>query len=158
LAWLEASPLSVWVRESVVGFPLTLSLHALGMAFLVGVHFALDLRVMGFAPKLPVHLITKFYPLMWVSFVVALVSGLMLLLAYPAKGLTNYVFYLKMLLIASAFMVGRSLTRTILIPESEISSRQKMLAILSIMLWVSVIVAGRFLAYTYTILLTTDYY
>jgi len=141
-----------------VGFPLTLSLHALGMAFLVGVHFALDLKVIGFAPKLPVHLIIKFYPLMWVSFIVALISGLMLLLAYPAKGLTNFVFYFKMLLIASAFIVGKILTKNISTAEFEIASRQKMLAILSIALWVSVIVAGRFLAYTYSILLTTDYY
>ncbi len=141
-----------------MGFPLTLSLHALGMAFLVGVHFALDLKVIGFAPKLPVHLIIKFYPLMWVSFIVALISGLMLLLAYPAKGLTNFVFYFKMLLIASAFIVGKILTKNISTAEFEIASRQKMLAILSIALWVSVIVAGRFLAYTYSILLTTDYY
>lgn len=141
-----------------MGFPLTLSFHALGMAFLVGVHFALDLKVIGFAPKLPVHLIIKFYPLMWVSFIVALISGLMLLLAYPAKGLTNFVFYFKMLLIASAFIVGKILTKNISTAEFEIASRQKMLAILSIALWVSVIVAGRFLAYTYSILLTTDYY
>jgi hypothetical protein len=158
LAWLEAASFSVWVRESVVGFPLTISLHALGMAFLVGVHFALDLRIIGFAPKLPVHLIIRFYPLMWASFIVALLSGLTLLLAYPAKGLTNYVFYLKMLLIAAAFIVGRFLTQKVVKQELEISKNHKMLALVSIALWVSVIVAGRLLAYTYTILLTTDYY
>jgi len=128
------------------------------MAFLVGVHFALDLRVLGLAPKLPVHLITKFYPLMWVSFVVALISGLMLLLAYPAKGLTNFVFYLKMLLIASAFIVGRIISMKVMQQEAEITPKYKMLALLSIGLWVSIIVAGRLLAYTYSILLTTDFY
>lgn len=127
------------------------------MAFLVGVHFALDLRVLGFAPNIPVHLITRFYPLMWVSFVVALVSGLMLLLAYPAKGLTNAVFYLKMLLIAAAFVVGKLLTNKVK-QQTEIVTQDKMLALLSIGIWVSIIVAGRFLAYTYTILLTTDFY
>jgi hypothetical protein len=135
----------------------TISFHALGMAFLVGVHFALDLRVLGVAPNIPVHLITRFYPLMWVSFVVALVSGLMLLLAYPAKGLTNAVFYLKMLLIAAAFVVGKVLTNKVQ-QQTDITTRDKMLALLSIGIWVSVIVAGRFLAYTYTILLTTDFY
>lgn len=158
LAWLEAASFSVWVRESIAGFPLTISFHALGMAFLVGIHFALDLRILGFAPKLPVHLIIKFYPLMWLSFIVALISGLILLLAYPAKGLTNYVFYLKMLLIAAAFVVGRFLTQKVVRQELGISKNHKMLALLSIALWVSVIVAGRFLAYTYTILLTTDFY
>jgi len=127
------------------------------MAFLVGVHFALDLRVLGFAPNIPVHLITRFYPLMRVSFVVALVSGLMLLLAYPAKGLTNAVFYLKMMLIAAAFVVGKVLTNKVQL-QTDITTRDKLLALLSIGIWVSVIVAGRFLAYTYTILLTTDFY
>jgi len=127
------------------------------MAFLVGVHFALDLRVLGFAPNIPVHLITRFYPLMRVSFVVALVSGLMLLLAYPAKGLTNAVYYLKMLLIAAAFVVGKVLTNKVQL-QTDITTRDKLLALLSIGIWVSVIVAGRFLAYTYTILLTTDFY
>jgi len=135
----------------------TISFHALGMAFLVGVHFALDLRVLGFAPNIPVHLITRFYPLMRVSFVVALVSGLMLLLAYPAKGLTNAVFYLKMMLIAAAFVVGKVLTNKVQL-QTDITTRDKLLALLSIGIWVSVIVAGRFLAYTYTILLTTDFY
>jgi len=128
------------------------------MAFLVGVHFALDLRVLGLAPNMPVHLITRFYPLMWVSFVVALISGLMLLLAYPAKGLTNFVFYFKMMLLASAFIVGRIITLRVIQQEAEITPKYKMLALLSIGLWVSIIVAGRFLAYTYTILLTTDFY
>lgn len=128
------------------------------MAFLVGVHFALDLRVLGIAPHMPMHLITRFYPLMWASFVVALFSGLMLLLAYPAKGLTNLVFYLKMLLLASAFIVGRIISLRVLQQEAEITPKYKMLALLSIGLWVSIIVAGRFLAYTYTILLTTDFY
>ena len=128
------------------------------MAFLVGIHFALDLRVLGLAPKLPVHLITKFYPLMWLSFVVALISGLMLLLAYPAKGLTNFVFYFKMFLIASAFIVGKILTKKVVQQDAEITTKYKILALLSIGLWVSIIVAGRFLAYTYTILLTTDFY
>ena len=136
---------------------MTISFHALGMAFLVGVHFALDLRVLGFAPNIPVHLITRFYPLMRVSFVVALVSGLMLLLAYPAKGLTNAVFYLKMMLIAAAFVVGKVLTNKVQL-QTDITTRDKLLALLSIGIWVSVIVAGRFLAYTYTILLTTDFY
>lgn len=137
---------------------MVISFHALGMAFLVGVHFALDLRVIGFAPKIPVNLITKFYPLMWVSFMVALISGVMLLLAYPAKGLTNYVFYLKMLLIATAFIIGRILTLKVAREETEILTKHKMLAVFSMAIWISIIVAGRFLAYTYTILLTTDFY
>ncbi len=158
LAALEAMSFSVWVRESVIGFPLTLSLHALGMAFLVGVHFALDLRVLGVAPNLPAHLITKYYPLMWSSFILALISGLMLLLAYPAKGLTNTVFYLKMVLISLAFVVGNLLAKKLSQDNNEFTGQQKLFALVSIALWVSVIVAGRFLAYTYTILLTTDYY
>ncbi len=90
--WLEATTLSVWVRESMIGFPLSLVMHALGMAFLVGVHFLLDLRILGVAGNVPLAPLQRFFPLMWFSFFLALFSGLLLLLAYPAKGLTNPVF------------------------------------------------------------------
>lgn len=150
--------MSVWIRESIAGFPVTITFHALGMAFLVGINFTLDLRVLGVAPRLSLALIEKFYPLMWVSFVTALVSGLLLLLAYPAKGLTNIVFYTKMLIIVAALVLTRILTVQLIRNGSAISGTHKLLALASILLWVLVITLGRFLAYTYTILLTTDFY
>lgn len=155
--WIEESALSIWVSGSYIGFPLSLSLHALGMAFLVGVQFLVALRILGVADKVSPVLLQRFYPLMWGGFFVALFSGLLLLAAYPAKGLTNPVFYLKMLLVACGLVLASIISKQVLMTEGvEFDRKFKLLAILIILLWVLVITLGRFLAYTYKVLLSIE--
>jgi hypothetical protein len=50
---LRESP-SLWA------FPFVLILHTVGMGFLAGTNVAMDLRVVGFAPKVPLALVEKF--------------------------------------------------------------------------------------------------
>ena len=42
---------------------------------------------------------------MWLGFGINAISGVFLLIAYPTKAFTNPVFYLKLLLIASAVVI-----------------------------------------------------
>lgn len=155
-AWLEQTALSLWVRESVWGFPLTLIAHSLAMGFLVGANIVIALPFLGATPPFPPGLLRGFYPLIAVSFVFSLLSGLLLLLAYPAKGLTNPVFYLKFLFITLAFLVLRHLDRHYLRPGDIQDARRTRfpfaLACASLLLWAGAITAGRFLAYTYSVL------
>src|SRR5687768_9367863 len=97
--WIENSALSLWVRESpsMWAFPFILILHTIGMAFLVGPNLALNLRVLGVGSGIPLSLMQRVFPIMRLGFVVNAVSGLLLLIAYPTKALTNPVFYLKLL-------------------------------------------------------------
>ena len=44
-AWIESSALSVWIRESNWAFPIVLIFHTVGLAFLVGVNVAVDVRL-----------------------------------------------------------------------------------------------------------------
>ena len=48
-AWIEATSLSVWVREStsVLAFPAILSAHAIGMGLAAGFNVMLALRILG---------------------------------------------------------------------------------------------------------------
>ena len=61
--WIEETALSVWLRESpsLWAFPFVLILHTIGMGFLVGSNIALDLRVLGFAPRIPLSLFEKLF-------------------------------------------------------------------------------------------------
>ena len=72
LAWLEATAPSVWLRESpsLWAFPFVLILHTVGMGFLAGTNVAMDLRVVGFAPKIPLSFFEKFFLVMKISFAV----------------------------------------------------------------------------------------
>ena len=59
LVYLEQSNFSIWVRESgsLLAFPGILLLHTYGMAVLVGIVAAIDLRILGVvAPKFRVVL------------------------------------------------------------------------------------------------------
>lgn len=96
--WLEATDLSVWTREStsVFAFPAILSVHAIGMALAAGISGVLALRVLGVARDVPVGSLRSFVPPLWAGFVMNAVSGVLLLVAYPTKALTNPVFFVKM--------------------------------------------------------------
>jgi hypothetical protein len=139
--WIENTALSTWVRESpsLWSFPFILILHTVGMGFLVGANIAIDLRVLGFAPRVPIPLLEKFFIVIKIAFFVNAISGILLLIAYPTKALTNPLFYIKLSLIAFAL----SQTRRI------VYRKQKALAGVSLVSWAGAVAAGRLLAYTY---------
>jgi hypothetical protein len=160
LAWIEESALGLWVRESTWGFPIALTLHAIGMGFLAGFNFAFALRLLGVAPGVNVGHLVKFFPFMWGSAVLSLLSGLMLLAAYPAKSLTNPLFYLKMGLIIAGLLVIRKLAANSTGQETNspgvLHARQKKSAVVLLLIWGAAITCGRFLAYTYSILTVSE--
>jgi hypothetical protein len=155
--WLESTELSQWVvgSPSLLAFPGILSLHAIGMGFAVGTGVALDLRILGVGRGIPLAEMRRFVPVLWSGFWVNAVSGVLLLIGYPTKALTNPVFYLKLLLIAIAMVlyvkIGRQVFRSdATTSEPGVSPRVRRLAIVSLVCWTGAITAGRLLAYTYT--------
>ena len=159
LIWLEETRPSTWMRESGGAFFSSLVFHSIGMAFVAGIHVVTDLRILGVAPGVPRSLMRRYLPVLWASLVVVTLSGLALLLAYPAKALTNPVFYFKLAAIVAALWIMRALMRGVLgdsrhdpVPAPR---REKVLAAVSLVLWVAVITSGRFLAYTAKVMLAS---
>ena len=159
LLWLESTSLSQWVvgSDSIFAFPGILTFHAIGMGFAVGLNAALDLRILGVAPAVPLSEMRRFVPVLWFGFWLNAVSGVLLLIGYPTKALTNPVFYLKLTLIAIGMVLFVRISRRVFggqdrEPEFGASSSQPLrrLAIISLICWTGAITAGRFLAYTYT--------
>jgi hypothetical protein len=147
-AWIEHTDFSTWIRESpsLLAFPTFLIVHAFGMGFLAGTNAAMDLRILGFAPRIPLSSMNRFFPVLWSGFIINLISGLLLLIGYPTKAFTNPVFFVKMGCIAAG-MVLMVLIRKRVILEGRSG---KALALLSLLVWIGAIVAGRLLAYTCT--------
>jgi len=149
---IEESGISNWVRDNP--FWAILSVHALGMALLVGASTVVDLRLLGFARGLPVAPLKKFYRVIWLGFWVQAASGIFLLIGYPTKSFTNPDFYLKLALIATAMVVKSQLQKRVFsnpgLSETEMTAKGKTLALVSLLLWFGVVTAGRMLAYTYT--------
>jgi hypothetical protein len=159
LAWLESTTLSQWIvgSPSMFAFPGILVLHAIGMGFAVGVSAALDLRILGVAARIPLVEMRRFLPFLWAGFWLNAASGVLLLIGYPTKALTNPVFYLKLTLIAVAMVLLVRISRGAFDTERvtathdrDLPPRLRKLAIASLVCWTGAITAGRLLAYTYT--------
>ena len=155
-AWFENTAFSIWVRESPLVFPTLLIAHALGMGALVGVNVFLGLRALGVVRSTSGATLDRFVPIMWIGFFACLVSGLVLLAAYPAKALTNPVFFLKFVFIGLALAVSMRLRSRLAMPaQVPAAIPMRMTATGLLLLWVAAIAAGRFLAYTHGVLLAS---
>ncbi len=158
--WIEATAISVWMRESlsVFAFPGVLTLHTLALAVVAGVSIAIDLRILGIAPRLPLPPMRRFFPILWVSFLASALSGVLLFVAYPAKALTNPMFFFKMLCVAVAVLIARRLEGHLRDPgAASAKSRRGLVPIawVSLASWTAAIVSGRLLAYTYRHLMSS---
>ena len=160
LATFEQNAFSVWMRESpsVLAFPFILYLHTLGLALLAGINVGLDLWLLG-RRTVPSVRLDNVYRIMWLGFGINLLSGLALLAAYPAKALTNWVFFAKMALVVLGVWVLERLKREIVVTDGgnrDVSTQARNLAMLSLFVWAGTILAGRYLAYTHHILLASE--
>src|SRR3954451_13954952 len=142
LVYLEQSNFSIWVRESgsLWAFPGILLMHTYGMAVLVGIVVVIDLRILGFAPALPLAPIARFLPLLWLAFWVNAVTGTILLVADATTKMTNPDFFVKMGFIALAvinqLMIQRRVFGDPMIDKKPFSTDAKILAATSLVFWV----------------------
>lgn len=160
LARLENTTLSIWFRESGVAFFTSLTLHSIAMAFVIGVNFAIAFRLVRIVPEFELKPFLKFYNLYWLSVVVIFLSGCALLLAYPAKALTNPIFYIKFSLLTIGLIISRWLQNQMQIIKKNEFSRDKYfwVAMISVFIWIGTITTGRFLAYTNSVLLASRFF
>jgi hypothetical protein len=154
-SWIETTAVSTFIRESASlwVFPFILILHTWGLAFLVGANVAIDARALGLALAVPFWSLERYYRVMWAGFWINAVSGVLLLIAYPTKALTNPVFYLKLLMIAAALVLAQRIRRFMQTPSASRAGERSAppwLAVASLACWAVAIFAGRFLAYTCT--------
>jgi hypothetical protein len=150
---LQQSALARFIGESgsVWGYPTILFLHTLGLGTVAGLSAAVNLRLLGFAARIPLAPLDRLFPLMWVGFVVSALSGLALLIADPVARLTQTVFYVKLLFVAIAVvnmqLVRSRVFRNPALEGKALPANARMLAVSSIFFWMGATTAGRLIAY-----------
>jgi hypothetical protein len=149
-ASVERWPVSVWAREDTYAYFVALIFHAWGMALLVGGGIVIALRGMGWAGATALPKFRGFLAVMWLGAALAIPSGLVLLVAYPAKAFTNPIFAIKFACLIAAALLMRWLLR----PDAP-SRGSRMLAALCLLLWLGGVAAGKLLLHTYHILTVT---
>jgi hypothetical protein len=109
---IENSAYAVWVRESpsIFAYTTILSLHAIGLAIIVGINYLVAFRLLGFVQAIPLAPLRRLFPWMYLGFTINLFSGASLLAANLHNDLGNWLFIVKLVMIAIA-MVNLELTR-----------------------------------------------
>jgi hypothetical protein len=156
LVWLSNTEFARWINESesVFGYSGILFLHTFGLAIVVGLSTAIDLRLLGAASRMSVTAIRPLFRFVWLGFCVNALSGAMLFAADAPRKAENPLFELKLALVAIGVAVMAVIQRRLLQAESGVSRRDsyfgfRMLAIASLLIWVAAIAAGRLIAYAF---------
>jgi len=145
LLWLEEGSIGIFIRESLWGYPIVLSSHAVGMATVMGVVVALNFRVLGYAKDISILAFDKLFVIGWVGFIINLVSGLILFCGSASVYVFQSSFQLKI-----AFIVGGGILMKVVmnaVRADKAESTLKMLSAACIACWFAGVITGRLMAY-----------
>jgi hypothetical protein len=155
LSWLENTDTMTWIREStsLLGYTLYLSLHTLGLVFMLGPVVVIGLRISGVLRQLPIAPLRSFFPLMTGGFVVNVVSGLVLFATAPVGFVQNVTFLVKLTCVIVAAGVLWKFLRLVFgggdAPDVAVDTpRARRLFAVDAALWTVAIIAGRLTAYS----------
>ena len=153
LVWLETTRAAAIMRESLWTYPIVEIVHIVGFVVLVGAAVMFDLRLLGVSRALPASLMARHH-LPWARAALLLVvpSGFLMFIAHATEFAENPAFRLKLLLLAlaglNALAFHRGAFRSVTGWESRAAPlTARAAAVLSLVLWIGVIAAGRLLAY-----------
>jgi hypothetical protein len=155
--WLAATPWSIALHESQYMYAIVESLHVLNLTLFVGLAAMLDLRLLGLAlRKVAIsEMVERLMPWLISGFIMMVVTGLLLFYAIPVRTFQNVFFRAKLVFLMLAgvnvwlFHTGiyKSVSEWTLAPVPP--KKARLAGLLSIMLWASIIIAGRMIAYNW---------
>jgi hypothetical protein len=153
LSWLESTAYSQWIVAGLVGWPLMLAMHAVGLAIIVGIMFSLNMRMLGFFKPLPFTAINDFMVFGWIGIGLNIFSGFSLFMAQATFYITNFPFLLKITFIILG-IVNLHYTQRILKRDAAgwdasggVPQMSMILAGSSLAFWILAVVGGRMIAY-----------
>ena len=153
--WLEESPLGLAITESEWLFPTIETLHVLALALVIGSIAMLDLRLLGVSnrDRGVIQLAEDTLPWTWSAFVVAAITGVLMFVSAATSYYDNVPFRIKLVLLAlaglnmaifhfTAYRAAHDWNFTFPTPQAA-----RIAASLSLLFWVGVVVAGRWIGF-----------
>jgi len=156
--WIEQTSLSQAVQSNAWVVPTVQTIHILAIAAVLVSTLLINLRLLNLSGNdMSVsRLLDRYQPIIWKSLPILLVTGLLLIAGEPARSLANDVFQLKMLLllgVIALMVVVRGHVRkdsSYYDPGRGHRGQANLFALTSLALWVGIVCAGRWIAYTYS--------
>ncbi len=154
--WLAATPLSHTIQTTGWIIPTLQTIHILGVAVIFSSAILVDLRIWRLLQRdvpLP-DVARRFLPTIWPVLLILLITGSLLVIGEPRRSLLNVTFYLKMTLLVLAVTLTVALQWSLSsAPEFWEKDRGRRMAgqlaaTVSILVWCSILFAGRWIAYT----------
>ncbi len=152
---VENWPSSVAIAESEWMFPTIETVHVLALTLVVGSIAMLDLRLLGVSTRKlgVVQLSSEVLPWTWGAFIVALISGTLMVTSAATKYYHNIPFRLKLVLLAAAginmavfhvtaFRAVHGWNHSLPTPRAA-----RVAATLSLIFWIGVVFAGRWIGF-----------
>jgi hypothetical protein len=154
LKWLQGLSVSTQVRESTWIFPTLECIHIYSMVLLVSIFAIFDLRLLGFSiggqsSDSLSRLSSRLLRWGWLCFGINLITGSLLFASEAIKMSGNWAFQLKMVLIFLALVTHTVVLRLSVRWEGAVSMplQARLVGSFSLLLWVGVIAASRWIAF-----------
>jgi len=153
--WLAQTPVSLSIQTHLWVIPTVQSIHIVCIGIVLTSVFMIDLRIFGFAGRDQTLSQTtrRFSPWLWGALIVLLATGVLMVTGEPVRELMSLSFWLKMSLLAIGIAIAVSfqisLKRNERHWEESVIRRvtTKSLAIFTLLVWCSIIILGRLIAY-----------
>ena len=151
--YLRHTPQGEFLRTAMWGWPIFESLHFLGMSLLLGTVGVFDLRLLGFARRIPIAALHRLIPIGIAGFVINFLTGISFLSATPDQYLFNKAFYWKVTFFAIAginvmIFYLRTFRRLLEIPpDAPPPLAARLAGGVSLLAWIGVMSAGRLLTF-----------
>ncbi len=147
---VAATPFAAWAAGSPQAYPYANVLHLLGLVLLLGGIGLIDLRLLGAFPRLPLQALAEALTPLGIAGVIILVASGSVLFAADAVALAgSETFRLKLVLIGIALanaLAFRFLYRSLDAAPPALAAR--LMAFISLALWLSIATSGRMIAYS----------
>lgn len=156
--WLAGTELSLLFSTVSWIVPLVQTIHILAIAIVIASMAMLNLRVVGIAGRSHGvgQMAERFLPWMWRALPVLVATGAMLIVAEPPRSLLNPLFQAKMGLLLAVVLLTVGFQAMLKAQgarwdtDDGVTAGARLVAVLSLILWIAIIFAGRWIAYVDT--------
>lgn len=148
--WLDSTTIGNTIRDSTYIFPVVEVFHLFGLTLLLGTLTITDLRMLGVGMRRQTvsEVASQLAPWTIWGAVVTIASGILLFLSEAMKCYANAAFPWKMWLLLAGILLYLFVQHRITRPAARVGAATlRIVAVLSLVFWYGVAVAGRAIAF-----------